>query len=401
MRARAFLCAIALAVALCGAVDRAAAAVYWSNGSSLGRVNLDGSEAFWPLPSGYSPAPEARGACGLAVDAQHLYWGDASGGAIGRSALDASSSNGAFITGLGAPCGVAVTGTHIYWSDWGSNLIGRANLDGTGVQTGFVGGAANPCGIAVDGSHVYWANQIEGSIGRADLDGGNVDQRFITGAGNPCGVAVGGGHVYWGDQDLGSIGRAAVDGSGVLPRLVTGAGEPWDVAVTGGHVLWADRWGTAADPNGGIGRAGTDGSMVNHDLVPGIHNPTGVAADSLVLAQPLPAPRQSDFLRFGKLTHKRDGSLRLVVVVPARGELELKSPRIGWHLDKGSPPPYVAGSFRWKLKLWPGKRGRAARNIRRQLHRRGRAPILLRVAYTQEGRTPLEATKRLAFRAKR
>lgn len=377
--------------------NRAEAALYWSHGSSLGRANLDGSLPFWPLPNGWFPALEAEGACGLAIDAQHLYWGNTSGGAVGRAAIDGTAANQAFISGLGAPCGVAATGTHVYWSDFATNMIGRANLDGSGVEPAFAQGAADPCGVAVDDAHVYWANQDSESIGRANLDGSNVEQQFISGLGSPCGVAIGDGHIYWGDQELESIGRATLNGSSVEPTLVANAVEPWDVDVNGTHVFWANRWGTPENPGGGIGRAALDGTGANYDLVPDAYNPTGVALDARFLMPASLPPKPSDYLRFGKLTHdKKTGTVRLIAHVPARGEFSVDSPAIGWSIDKGNPPPWVGGTFRWKLKLWPGK-GRAGKRIRRHLSHKGRAPILLRVTYQQEGRLPLQSSKRLAF----
>jgi virginiamycin B lyase len=397
MRRPLCLLLLALAVLALTGQDRAGAALYWTNGSSVGRANLDGSLSFWPLPNGYFPALEASGACGLAVDDQHLYWGDASGGAIGRATIDGTAPNQAFIAGLGGPCGVAVSGTHIYWSDFASNLIGRANRDGSGVEAAFIAGASDPCGIAVDGSHLYWANQGGESIGRASLDGGNVEQRFISGLGFPCGVAADGAHVYWGDQDSGSIGRADLDGSDVEPKIVASAGEPWDVEVSDKYVFWANRRGTPDDPGGGIGRAMLDGGGPNRDLIPDAHNPTGVAVDTRLLASPPSQPMPSDYLRFGKLTHiKKTAALQLVLYVPARGEFTVDSPAIGWRIDKGNPPPSAAGTFRWKLTLWPGK-GRTGKRIRSRLGRTGRAPILLRMTYRQEGRLPLRSSKRLAF----
>ena len=396
MRLRLSILAAALLV-LAMIAAPARGAVYWANSNWLGIANADGGESSW-LPHGYLPAPETKGGCGLDVDAQHLYWGEARSGAIGRGLLDASQSNQAFITGLGAPCGVAVGGSHIYWSDLETNLIGRANLDGSGVEPAFIAGADRPCGIAVDGTHVYWANALGGAIGRANLDGSGVEQQFISGLENPCGVAVGGGYVFWGDQGLKSIGRAGTDGADVLPQLVAGAGEPWDVAVDGSHVFWADRWGTPADPNGGIGRAGLDGGAVIHDLIPGIGNPSGVAVDGRTLGSSPPAPLPSEYLRFGRLRHRADGGLELFLFVPARGDLEVTGPRIGWRIEKGNPPPVVGGAFRWTLQLWPGKRGAAARRIHRQLQRTGRAEVMVRVSYIQEGRTPLVSTKRVVFR---
>jgi virginiamycin B lyase len=378
--------------------SRAEAIVYWASGSSLGRANLDGSMSLWPLPSGYFPALEASSACGLAVDAQHLFWGDTTFGTVGRATLAGTEPNQAFISGLGAPCGVAVTPTHVYWSDFDTNLIGRARLDGSGVEPAFVAGASRPCGVAVDGSHVYWTNQGTGTIGRADIGGGNVDHEFIVGAGGPCGLAIAGGQIFWGDQERESIGRANLDGSGVVPVLVAGAGEPWGVAANETHVFWADRWGTPANGHGGLGRARIDGSEAIPELVFGIDFITGVAVDSTVIPSgPIPL-RPSDYLRFANLKHnKRDGSVKLDVFVPARGEFRVVSPAIRWKLDKGNPPPFLQGSFRWRLKLWPGRSTAAGRRVHRQIKEDGRAPIVLRMTYQQEGRTPISATKRFAF----
>jgi hypothetical protein len=397
MRRAFLLLALGLLALPALAQERADAALYWAHGSSLGRANLDGSLPFWPLPNGYFPALDVSGACGLDVDDRHLYWGDASDGAIGRAAIDGTAPNQAFIPGLGAPCGVVATTTHVYWSDWGANLIGRANLDGSGVEAAFVAGASNPCGIAADASHVYWANQEAGSIGRADLAGGNVDQEFITGLGSPCGVDVNAGGIYWGDQELESIGRAALDGSSAKLTLVANAVEPWDVAVNSTHVFWANRWSTPGNSGGGIGRAALDGTSPDYDLVPDAFNPTGVALDASLLVSDPPPPKPSDYLRFGKVRHDRKrGTLQLIVRVPARGEFGVHSRALGWRIDKGNPPPWMGGAFSWKLALWP-QRGPAGRSIRQRLRRSGRAPLLLRVSYTQEGRLSLQASKRLAF----
>lgn len=374
---------------------RADAALYWANGS-IGRANLDGGYSFWPLPNGWFPALQANGACGLEVDAQNLYWGNASEGTIGRATVAGTAGNQAFISGLGEPCGVVATGTHIYWSDFGTNLIGRANLDGSGVEPAFISGAADPCGVAVTAAHIYWTNQDLGSIGRASLDGSDVDQEFISGLGAPCGVAVSPQNIYWGDQE-GSIGRADLSGGTVDPTFIANAGEPWDVAVNGSHVYWAERWDRPGNPHGGIDRATLDGLQVQYDLVPDAAFPMGIALDARDLT-PVPSPRPSDYLRFGKVARdKKTGRVTLIVHVPARGEFRVDSPQIGWSIDKGNPPPWFAGAFSWKLKLWPGKGTPAAKRIRRQLRRKGRAPITLRVTYQQEGRLPLEGSKRVAF----
>lgn len=401
MRARLIL-ALALALALLALLPlgqgRADAAVYWSSLASFGKANADGSAPLWPLPSGYAPGLHASSPCGLAVDSQHLYWGDTWTGTVGRATLAGTAPDQTFVSGLGSPCGVAVTATHIYWSDFETNMIGRARLDGSAVEPGFVRGAARPCGIAVDGSHVYWTNQTRGTIGRADLDGGNVDQAFIAGAELPCGLAVAAGQIFWGDQERESIGRANLDGSGVVPVLVPGAGEPWGVAANSTHLFWANRWGMQADRNGGLGRARLDGSEAIPQLVPELRHVTGVAVDSTVVSPPPGRMWPSGYPRFGRLRHgKGGGSVTFDVYPPADGIFSVAAPAIGWKLDKGGAPPPATGELRWRLKLWPGKGTELARRVHRQLRTKGRAPIVLRITYTQEGRTPVTWTKRFAF----
>lgn len=412
MRRRVQLVLTLVALLLVGAVGRADAVVYWTSGDTVGLANLDGSELVpWlpeqrPLPE-WRPVLDAGNPCGLAVDAGHIYWADSWAGTIGRASIDGTAANEVFITGLSQPCGVAVDASYVYWADAGTNMIGRARLDGTEVSRGFIAGGSSPCGVAVDGSHLYWGNGSGDAIGRAELDGDGVDQQFVVGANHPCGVAVGGGHVYWASNSgsgSGSIGRAGLDGTAVDNFFVPDAGEPRAVAANSTHVYWADEgWRNfkgGGNPYeilpGSIGRARLDGTEVNRRLI-GVGLTSSVALDS-VIRQVKTVLRPSDFLRFGKLTHNRDGSVGLVVVVPARGEFSVDGPRIGWRIDKGHPPPYLAGSFRWKLKLWPGKGTRAAKRIHRQLRRDGRAPVILQITYQQEGRSALEATKRFAFR---
>lgn len=380
-----------------GPVPRGDAALYWGN-SYLGRANLNGSLPYWPLPNGFFPTLEPGAVCGLAIDSEHLYWADSSGGTIGRATLDGYSPDDAFISGTSTPCGVAVNGSHIYWAEFDANMLGRAEIDGTDVEVGFISGAAGACGVAVHGPYVYWSNQDAGSIGRSNLDGTGVNQGFVTGLGSPCGVGVNAEGIYWGDQGLNSVGRANLDGGEVERLLVSDAGEPWAVAVNSSHVYWADRRGRALNPSGGIGRATLRGGEVNHDVIPGIDQTTGVALDDRVFTTTPAAPGLSGPLHYGKLTHNlRSGTVQLIVYAPADGAFQVDSPGVSWRLDKGNPPQRVRNTFRWRLTLWPGK-GPVGKRIRRQLQRTGRAPIKLRMTYQEEGRLPREGVKRLAFR---
>jgi hypothetical protein len=194
--------------------------VYWNAADALGsggiaRGNLDGTGLWFPFLS----APTGRG---VAVDDAYVYW--SAGAAIGRARLDGSSVDPAFIATGGEVCGVAVDREHVYWGDATATRVGRANLDGTSADPGFVDGTpANTCGVAVDATSVYWGNfAANGSIGRADIDGGAVQPAFVADVTWPCGVAVDATHVFWSSSGS-AIGRASVDGSVVARSFIPAA----------------------------------------------------------------------------------------------------------------------------------------------------------------------------------
>lgn len=370
-------------------------AIYWAGQAGLGIANLDGSQRLAPLPDGHYPAFGAN-FCGIAVDGGHIYWAEVEGGTIGRANLDGTLPDNNFITGLADPCGVDVDAGYVYWADRTADTIGRARLDGSAVQPDFIVGASMPTGVAVDAGHIYWSNEDVASIGRAEIGGGNVEQEFVPkseGLALTGGIAVSAGHVYWGDFDLASIGRAQLDGGHVEPKFIAGAGDPWDLATSGSHLYWADRGDLG---EGSIGRATLAGTEVLPSFLGGIRA-TGVAVDARVLPAPVGPPRPSDYLRFGRISHRADGSVRVIVLVPARGSFTVDSPGLAWSMRKGRAAPQDGGALRWRLTLRPGKGAKGAA-IRRKLSRHGRAAIVLRATYTQEGRLPVQRTKRVVFR---
>jgi virginiamycin B lyase len=200
--------------------------IYWANGSTIARANLDGT-GVRTLITG------VNGAEGVAVDGSHVYWANYYGGSIGRANLDGTGVNQSFITGGYQIEGVAVDGAHVYWSNFTLN-IGRANLDGTGVNQSFVNGGNGARGVAVDGSHIYWANYH--SIGRANLDGTGVNPNFISvdSSFTLKGVAVDDRYVYWTATISGYVGRASLDGTGVNPSFITGGSlTSWVASMPG------------------------------------------------------------------------------------------------------------------------------------------------------------------------
>ena len=167
--------------------------IYWSNGTEIGRANIDGTDV---TPDFISVGGDELD--GLAVDGFDIYWGDRTRGTIGRANIDGTAVNPAFVRGTAGVTGVAVDSQHIYWTELtggspAAGSIGRASIDGSGADPSFITGAAEPFGITVDYAHIYWANNFDcndqtqppsgcagGTIGRANLDGSAVNQAFIT-----------------------------------------------------------------------------------------------------------------------------------------------------------------------------------------------------------------------------
>ena len=241
--------------------------LYWDNpqGGTIGRDTADGNPA--NLNQSFITGIQAAGAVGIAVDGQHIYW--TNGTWIGRANLDGSHVNQQFVqTGEGVEL-LAVDALHIYWAVRGGSHIGRANLDGSQPNSQFMstvnpgGPGSSVEGLAVDGSYLYWVDSgpHTQNIGRAKLDGTGVNQTFIfTAPDNPTAVAVSSQHIYWASPERllgsgGDLGQANVDGTDVSPGVEgppeqTGVpAELQGLAVDSGDAGDANLYG--AFPSGG------------------------------------------------------------------------------------------------------------------------------------------------------
>lgn len=367
-----------LLVSLMAHAVPAGAAIYWVDGARLGVANLDGSypTLFW---SGFPPYQAGMG-CGVAIDAQHIYWADRSG-RIGRARLDATVPEPAFIEAVDSPCGVAVNGQHVYWASSGGHSIGRANIDGSNPERNFITGLDEPCGVAVDESHVYWADLDDESIGRADLDGGKSEPFLIEGIEAPCGVAVDDAHIFWGTFGD-SIGRANLDGSIPNAEFITGLERPCGVASNGSQVFWSEEPGVF---NGHLGTASVDGSAVNRDLVTGLGRPCGVAVDSWVL-NPGPPPPGPHF-EFGKIRHAyRKGIAFIPVQFPAGGTAKLGTDGgvlVRFLPERTESVALATAGVKW-VKLSADRRTGPGRRLLRRLKRSGKQPVSFGLEYMEE-----------------
>ncbi len=339
----------AVAIALFGVAQSAQAYVYWTNpqANTLGRANLDGTDANAHFISG-ATLPR-----GVAVDGAHIYWVNANG-TIGRSNLDGTGVNQAFVTApvSGHGTTIAVGGGHIYWvSDFGAGpgtetgAIGRANIDGTGVDPNFITGISNPAGgIAADAAHVYWTNYepnypvlilyhgpLPTRIGSANADGSDVQEGFISPTlTNEFGVAADIQGIWWIGLSPKGHGRTPAEASEIVDGVyrtpptggsATNVVPPGTLTACGGlavgatHVYWAD--------SGSVGRARFDGTRATTRLVSTGSGCTGVAVDALG-----PPPSREFSIGKAKPADKH-GMAELTVNVAGPGDLELaKSGRV-------------------------------------------------------------------------
>jgi virginiamycin B lyase len=374
----------------------ARAAIFWTGESALGLVNQDGSYPtyFWGQ---FGSSPMGRG-CGVAVDSHHIYWADQRMGTVGRSDLDGTDVEYAFISGAREPCGVAVDGTYLYWANK-SGTIGRARLDGTEVNQSFISELGYPCGVAVDSAHVYWTDlKRADSIGRADLDGNDVIPGFVEGEG-ACGVAVDREHIFWSTL-YDSIGRASLDGSQVNEKLVSGLDRTCGVSSDGSRVYWVEQGGGA----GQISSATTDGSDIHQNLVDltnFTHLPSsscGIAIDSSVF-RPSP-PQPGAYFEFGRVRHSyRKAQAFVAIHFPAAGSakaFESSGLHVRFLPEGVSSVSLQSGGVRW-LRISVNPKTRFGRHVLDQLKRSGKSVVGISLLYDEGGRAAFR-TKAISLR---
>lgn len=205
--------------------------LYWTGYEGIGRRKLDG-DGVYPA----TIVPHLKWPGGLAMDESHIYWTNPGGdpflgqqaGSLGRANLDGSEATNTFVTGLESPCDVTVGGDYVFWVEHrfpsGWDGIGRASLDGSSPQRPLIPLSTlnRSCGLAASGDFLYWGQ--DDAIARANLDGGEVNEAFIPNTGFADGIAIHAGHIYWNAQWPGgtsSIGRANLDGSEANPTWIT------------------------------------------------------------------------------------------------------------------------------------------------------------------------------------
>ncbi len=361
---------IALALALCGCLwfaAQASARIYWTNGNSIARANVEGSE---PEPAFVTGSSESYG---VVATGNFLYW--TNGNSIGRSSLDGKTVDPNFLTGLNSPISLAIDDGHIYWTSTShEGSIGRADLDGKVVENEFLEGVGAYFGIGLSGEYLYWVNEYE-TVGRAKVSGEEaeeVDAEWLTLPGSPTsyGMTASGNYIYWTNATGAntSIGRANVSGeeaTEVEENFVGGlVGVAYGVAVNGNFVYWAGA-GTES-----IGRAKLDGTDVEPEIAsagafvgglatdvsqptltnvasPGIHLGEGAISDTATLAEGGGPTGPLTFRLYGPGDESCSGAPAYTDVVQAKGN------------GAYSPAPFEPtslGTYRWTVS-YPGNFG--------------------------------------------
>jgi hypothetical protein len=205
---------------------------------------------------------------GIAVDAQNVYWGSATYGAVNGaiwSCAVTGCSSPTKLAGAGIPYGVWVDATYIYWVDNDDGSVHRILKPNNGDKVLYDGGDyATGCPIdepqqcVSDGTFVY-LNDYSGDVYRVPVAGGDP---FLMASGSQVGgwpLAIDSTYVYFGDSGfLYRMLKTSAFGKGTV--IATGISDPDSIVIdpATNMVYWAD-WGSGNADDGTVGKVGTNG----------------------------------------------------------------------------------------------------------------------------------------------
>ena len=278
-------------------IDTENSKIYWSEGASLKRANLNGLNRK-QIVKGSDPLT------GIAIAGGKIYWTEMSTGKTNSGEIRCANLNGANIKELvtingSVPLGIAVDfpGRKLYWTN-SHGKIRRADLNGSnpedvviGLQTPgsfSVGSSLQPVytltGPVIQSPAIYWADKQAAKIQRVNLNTANVEG-IVSGVPDSSAIALDltKGQIYWTETDTGKIRRANLNGSNVQD-LISGLGGPLSIALdlVSGKIYWTDQnWNpfTGAVTASKIRRANLNGSNVQ-DLISGLGTAEGIALDT-------------------------------------------------------------------------------------------------------------------------
>ena len=206
--------------------------VYWGQGRTIWTTHLDGSGR---RQVAAVPQPISTGGLfnDLAIANGAVYFSD--GSTIGRVGADGRNPR-ALVRSRGISF-LQVSGGRLYWSDGAIPVIRSANLNGQGrrVVIRTASEAGSLAGLSVDHGNVYWINaNSDGSetLMRVRTTGGTPETLFTlapagaTNRGGAEALRIADDYAYWIDKSR-AIDRAKLDGSG--KRLIARASAPYKI----------------------------------------------------------------------------------------------------------------------------------------------------------------------------
>ena len=136
------------------------------SGAGIGRANLDGSGVDQSFITGFAPAATAvwRSTPTTSTGPRPS---DFPNGTIGRANLDGTGVDQSFITGATAACGIAVDARHVYWTNQHATGDDRPRQARRHRRRPELHQPASGVTIrvAVDAEHVYWAAGLRADAG--------------------------------------------------------------------------------------------------------------------------------------------------------------------------------------------------------------------------------------------
>jgi hypothetical protein len=250
--------------------------VYWTEfGDDLGTANgYVKACAVGGCPSG--PVVYAQGLTnprGIAVDAQNVYFGTATYGAvtggIWSCAVGGCAGSPTHLAAATIPYGVAVDGTFVYWVDNDDGTVHKVPKSGGTALVLYDGGVYDDAGntlselgqCVVDGPYLFFGDYSEDLV-RMSVNGGTpaflgngFNNAFY---GSYFGVTTDTASVYSGGN--GNVYRAnkLVANSGAT--VASGIAEPIGLVrdPASGLLYWAN-YGSGNANDGTVGKVGTDG----------------------------------------------------------------------------------------------------------------------------------------------
>lgn len=174
-------------------------------------------------PAAVVVADGQRGALGLAVDGDDVYWT----GERGVTRLGGDGARTAY--GADYALAVAAGGGGVFWSEAGGVWSAADGLIAADHRCVFA--------MATDGAWLAWASAQSGDVWVRELATGD-QWRAAEAQGTPTGVALAAGRVFWTSGQ-----RGAVTSVGLRDRdpRTHATDQAWPVAVAahGDHVYWA------------------------------------------------------------------------------------------------------------------------------------------------------------------